>query len=101
MPVRIQLKRTKGWRLPPNTVKVDRSTPFGNPYRIGPKLDRKAAISAFRAYLAKRLESEPDFLEPLRGKNLACWCALDELCHAAVLLQLANRKRTVSPRHRR
>jgi hypothetical protein len=26
---------------------------------------------------------------------------LDELCHAAVLLQLANRKQTVSPRHRR
>lgn len=25
-PIRIQLRRTKGWRMPPNTVKVDRST---------------------------------------------------------------------------
>ena len=27
----------------------------------------------------------------LRGKNLACWCALDMPCHADVLLEIANR----------
>lgn len=26
----------------------------------------------------------------LRGKNLACWCPLDQPCHADVLLDLAN-----------
>ncbi len=26
----------------------------------------------------------------LRGKNLACWCKLDQPCHADVLLELAN-----------
>ena len=26
----------------------------------------------------------------LRGKNLACWCALDQPCHADVLLEIAN-----------
>jgi hypothetical protein len=30
-PVRIQRKRTKGWRMPPNTVYVGRGTAFGNP----------------------------------------------------------------------
>lgn len=30
-PSRFQLKRTKGWRLPLNTVKVDRTTKWGNP----------------------------------------------------------------------
>jgi len=35
MPLRIQLSRRKGWRMPPNTVKVDRSTRWGNPWRIG------------------------------------------------------------------
>ena len=29
-------------------------------------------------------------LPTLRGKNLACWCALDRPCHADVLLELAN-----------
>lgn len=27
----------------------------------------------------------------LRGKDLACWCPLDQPCHADVLLELANR----------
>jgi len=30
-------------------------------------------------------------IEQLRGKNLACWCRLDQPCHADVLLDLANR----------
>ena len=34
-PVRIQLSRRKGWRMPENTVKVDRSTRWGNPWKIG------------------------------------------------------------------
>lgn len=33
-PHRVQLKRTKGWRMPPNTVKVDRTTRWGNPFNF-------------------------------------------------------------------
>lgn len=29
-------------------------------------------------------------LPELAGKNLACWCPLDQPCHADVLLELAN-----------
>jgi hypothetical protein len=89
-PTRIQLKRTKGWRLPPNTVKVDRTTPYGNPFRLGREYERETAISAFRKYLAKRLAANPELLAPLKGKDLACWCRLDELCHADILLERAN-----------
>ena len=45
------------------------------------------------------LDVEPDFaaladhLHELRGKNLACWCPLDQPCHADVLLELANATR--------
>ena len=35
MPLRIQLSRRKGWRMPPNTVKVDRTTKWGNPFVVG------------------------------------------------------------------
>jgi len=31
----------------------------------------------------------PD-LAPLRGHDLACWCPLDQPCHADILLELAN-----------
>jgi hypothetical protein len=29
-------------------------------------------------------------LRSLSGKDLACWCALDQPCHADALLALAN-----------
>lgn len=38
-PKRIQLQRTKGWRMPAGAVKVDRSTRWGNPYKVGGHAD--------------------------------------------------------------
>lgn len=38
------------------------------------------------AYVAARRAE----LEELRGHDLACWCPLDQPCHADVLLELAN-----------
>lgn len=32
-------------------------------------------------------------VEGLRGRDLACWCPLDQPCHADVLLELANTPR--------
>lgn len=34
-PVRVQRKRTKGWRMPEGAVYVGRGSRWGNPYRIG------------------------------------------------------------------
>ena len=39
-----------------------------------------------------RPEEREKFLAPLRGKNLACFCPLDQPCHADVLLEMANEK---------
>jgi hypothetical protein len=72
---------------------VDRTTPYGNPFKVAPALSRERAISQFRAYLAERLATEPGFLQALRGKNLACWCKIGESCHADILLKAANRKK--------
>ena len=33
IPKRIQRRRTKGWRMPPNTAYVGRPTIYGNPFR--------------------------------------------------------------------
>jgi len=35
MPKRIQRKRTKGWKMPPNTISVTRPGRFGNKFIIG------------------------------------------------------------------
>lgn len=121
-PVRIQLRRTKGWRMPPNTVKVCRPSVLGNPFKVvesGRWLDTgkpafsgrhdwevnypmfrtkdeaaKHAVTKYRAQLEDYRMMFPEVvnaqLQSIRGKNLACWCALDAPCHADVLLELAN-----------
>lgn len=115
-PMRIQLSRAKGWRMPPNTVKVDRSTRWGNPwiwtefYRPGNNTQEDAVSEAVRRFRAAVIgfESNGAFCRPvanpestigriisdapllLRGKNLACWCPPGCPCHADVLLEIAN-----------
>lgn len=107
-PKRIQRKRTRGWKMPPNTVSVTRPGRWGNPYRVlseegwpliegpgrftegVPDCDWNAACRRVVTLFRERcLDALPD-LAPLRGKNLACWCPLDQPCHADVLLEIAN-----------
>ena len=106
-PVRVQLSRAKGWRMPPNTVKVDRTTRWGNPFPVGGEgplcrvaPDAEGATGFFRDMLRDSTmrdeagyPSLAEIRESLKGKNLACWCAGPH-CHADVLLEIANAPRT-------
>lgn len=92
MPKRIQRKRTKGWRMPPNAVSVCRPGKWGNPFTVE-QYGREKAIQMFRDYIGhpnSPLLFEPEEIEQLRGKDLACWCKEGLPCHADVLLELAN-----------
>lgn len=55
------------------------------PYTRVPRPDVGPQAFTFGAHLVA--EAAP---HALKGKNLACWCALDMPCHADVLLELAN-----------
>ncbi len=98
MPKRIQRKRTKGWKMPTGTVSVTRPGRYGNPYVAGQENDMGQVVTLdmcleyFRFYLHRKYPGSllTEFLAPLRGKDLACWCPLDSKCHADVLLELAN-----------
>lgn len=99
MGVRIQLRRTKGWRMPEGTVSVARPGPFGNPYPVTSKngwipkehgLNAEQSVSAFRTHLANSSGLQEMAARKLVGKNLACWCAPDAPCHADVLLEYVN-----------
>lgn len=95
-PKRIQLRRTKGWRLPPNTVVVSRPSKYGNPYRIGFEVkDAAEAKLRYLGFLAgygfPEQRAKIGDVRKLRGKNLACWCPLGRPCHADVLLEIANK----------
>jgi uncharacterized protein DUF4326 len=104
-PARVQRKRTAGYRMPPNTVSVTRPGRYANPYRVGIHGTAEECVAAFRKAWERALRlskvhplsppspfGKPVYLGPLRGKNLACFCSVDEpFCHADVLLKLANR----------
>lgn len=114
MPERIQLRRSKGWRMPPGAVNCARPTIFGNPFTHP---DPAQAVEAYRRHcrggtqtfqlepgglqFASRMHKDclhwawPEWLREkglpaIRGKDLACWCPLDQPCHVDVLLELAN-----------
>jgi len=105
MPIRIQLSRRKGWKMPAGTVKVDRSTKFGNPHTIVGS-GREEAVARFERDLqrfgcipsrstSRDATTVGEIKRELCGKNLACWCPLPapgepDRCHAAILLRIAN-----------
>lgn len=105
IPCRIQRKRTKGWRIPESTVCIGRGNEFGNPFAVRPdqepgkRLNQsyiavqtvEDAVECYRLMCAERGEEWLAHIRAeLRGKNLACWCPLDQPCHADVLLEIAN-----------
>lgn len=119
-PKRIQRKRTKGWRMPEGAVYVGRPSKWGNPFTVmngharygwlvwddrdrhgwvthttsdgyvaafPTKAEAMAeAVKRFRRHMFRQWD-----LTELAGRDLACWCPLDQPCHADVLLELANR----------
>jgi len=107
-PKRIQRKRTKGWRMPENTVSVTRPGKWGNPFKVGEIQisgpgnqvshifwTSKEEISKCIEFFENALRNNElkftidDVIRELRGKNLACWCK-EGPCHGDILLKLAN-----------
>lgn len=97
--------------MPPNTVKVDRTTRFGNPFIVGTNGNAAecvyllillqagylclshgtACCNRQEAYSAAIMVEKRAGFRTLRNKNLACWCRPGTPCHADVLLEVANR----------
>ena len=119
-PQRVQLSRKKGWKMPENTVKVDRTSKFGNPFPVtegtstsmgktspvwtvgtweGPAMwirDSKGeavdiSVKAFRSWIERPRQAM--LLESVRTvlRGKNLACwCKDSPCHADVLLELAN-----------
>jgi hypothetical protein len=87
-PIRVQIKRARGWRMPDNTVWVARPGRWGNPFKVTSKLTAAQAVERFRCEMPAFTREAAR--QQLAGKNLACFCKLTEPCHADVLLEIAN-----------
>lgn len=106
-PLRIQRKRSKGYKMPPDAVYVGRPTIWGNPFQSAGQFRRFLKMSdgkIMASVLNAAGDAEPIAglhlimqrneiirrLPELRGKRLACWCGLDCECHADILCEMAN-----------
>lgn len=107
-PQRIQRKRVKGFDMQAESIKanglpavsVTRPGRYGNPYKVGDwntdireVVTLEKCLEYFEYYLHRKYPGNllAEFLSPLRGKNLACFCPLDLPCHTDILLRLANK----------
>ena len=114
---RVQMTRKRPWRADhPDAVIVARPTQWGNPYRIERHMfggwtirntatdkvlllgtNRRDALLGCVELYRQAIEDQREFVPrpsniryDLAGRDLACWCPLDQPCHADVLLELAN-----------
>lgn len=117
---RIQRKRTAGWRAPAGAVYVGRGTRWGNPARVVFRKDtggwhvehdhgagvgtwptaaeaRRFAVAVYEHHLDTHPYLAKAVREELAGRDLLCWCPIDQPCHADVLLDLANQHADGSP----
>ena len=92
-PVRIQRRRAAGWRMPAGAVYVGRPTRWGNPYpHNGTPASRAEVVATYRQLISADPALRAAARRQLAGRDLACWCPLDQPCHADVLLTIANQE---------
>jgi Domain of unknown function (DUF4326) len=85
--------------MPKNTIYVGRPTKWGNPHRIeeligvfsdNPRAASQIAVARYRYWLTDEINSGRLNLDEIRGKDLACFCAEGEPCHADVLIEFCD-----------
>lgn len=105
--MRIQRRRTKGWKMPADAMCVTRPGPLGNPFSTatafrlwllhGAITVTELVQSEFlpfnqhaNALLAMRRQQILQRIPELKGRRLACFCEINSDCHADLLIELAN-----------
>ena len=90
----IKRERSRGGRMPPNTVYIGRPTKWENPYPVTGDFSAAQSVKRYRGYALLSIRYGGLDLSELKGKALACWCGdwtpgeppID--CHGVVLLEL-------------
>ena len=88
---RVQIQYYK--KLPENTKKVSRPSRWGNPFKLkqhGGEYTLESSLAKYQSWLDIQLEKNIDFLRPLYGYDLGCFCPLDSPCHADILLSFIH-----------
>lgn len=103
--MRLQRKRTKGYKTPDNCKYVGRPTKWGNPFKVD-ELGAEEAVKRYKECILNNAMvysyfDEPEAIkifhqfkyiseniEQLKGFDLSCFCNLENSCHVDVLIKL-------------
>jgi len=75
--------------VPAGAVDVSRTSPWGNPFRVGKDGNRNEVIDKFEDWLRGQPLLVQRAKRVLRGKDLVCYCS-PKKCHAEIWLKIAN-----------
>ena len=92
-PVRLQRSR-KHKQISPNglpIVYVGRPSKWGNPFKVVGEDAIACCLEKYKEYILHEHDLGIKNIADLIGKNLSCWCAIDQLCHADILLELVKK----------
>ena len=112
-PIRLRLSRKRGFNLQEHSraingldaVNCSRPHALGNPFVVGIDGDAETCVALFKGRLDLWMwtnhptphrcdllfAAQRKAIADARGKNCACWCALDATCHADVILEVSNK----------
>lgn len=78
-------------RHEPFEVRIDRATPYGNPFRIGRDGDRRKCIEKFKVWWLspERAKLREKAKKELKGRVLGCWCK-PSACHGDVITEYVD-----------
>ena len=76
---------------PAGAVTIDRSTKWGNPFRVGADGSWLTVVVKYKRWLPTQSHLMAA-LDELRGRDLVYWC-VPKLCHGNVPMPMANRLR--------
>lgn len=76
-------------KCPADAVLIDRTTPWGNPFRIGRDGSRADVCDKFDFWVRTQPKLVARARRELRGKDLKCHCA-PARCHGLTWLRIAN-----------
>jgi hypothetical protein len=116
LPIRIQRARTRGAKLPSNTVCITRGTQYGNPFKVGGWFkfgglraadgflwmqstapgqpgftiikDNAMAAEWYRELRRRSPLTRPQIEELSKADHIACFCKPGEPCHGDVLIEI-------------
>ncbi len=81
----VKVHNKRAGTAPAGAVYIGRGSPWGNPFVIGKDGDRDEVCDRFEREVLPTLD-----LEPLRGRDLICWCK-PARCHGdSILAALAK-----------